>query len=192
MKSEIIFEEWRPVVNYEGLYEVSNFGRIKSLSRFMNNKHGGKSLLKERIIRPAISQKGYLCVALSKDCKMKSFTVHRLVAEAFIPNPNNLLQINHRNEIKTDNSVWNLEWCDNEYNCNYGKHNEKLSISVDVFTTDGVFIETWKGGLRNLAKKYNISSHSQIFNCLYPRKQKDRPRAYINYHAGNYCFKLHN
>lgn len=192
MKSELIKEVWKPVKNYEGLYEVSSFGRVKSLSRYMNHKSGGKSLLKERILRQAINKKGYMCVALCKNCHQNSFLVHRLVAEAFIPNPDNLPQVNHRNEIKTDNSILNLEWCDNEYNCNYGRHNEKLAkYNIDVFTIDGQFIETWKRGINSLAQKYGISSKSQIFYCLFPYKKKDRPRAYINNHTGNYRFKLH-
>lgn len=192
MKSELIKEIWKPVKNYECLYAVSNFGRVKSLSRYMNHKSGGKSLLKERILHQATHPKGYMRVALCKNCHENSFPVHRLVAEAFIPNPDNLPQVNHINEIKSDNSVWNLEWCDNEYNCNYGRHNENLAkYIIDVFTIDGQFIETWKRGINSLAKKYGISSHTQIYNCLFPRKQKDRPRAYINSHAGNYRFKLH-
>ncbi len=92
-------EEWRNVVGYEGLYQVSNLGRIKSLQR-----------KKPRIVKPDIIHTGYLRVMLYKDGKTKKHYTHVLVAKSFIPNPENKSDVNHINGIKTDNRVENLEW----------------------------------------------------------------------------------
>lgn len=116
-------EEWRDVVGYEGLYQVSSWGRIKSLNY---NNTGEEGLLS---LKP--NKGGYIAIKLyKKGEKPKIFLVHRLVAIAFIPNPNNLPQVNHKIddfEHRSDNRVENLEWCTAEYNSNYGTHNEKLS-----------------------------------------------------------------
>lgn len=111
-------EIWRDITGYEGLYQVSNKGKIKSL-------HYGK----EKILKPRKVKKGYLSISLHKDNKSRSFRVHRLVGKEFIPNPYNLPQINHIDEIKTNNCVENLEWCSAEYNDNYGTRNERISKS---------------------------------------------------------------
>ena len=114
MEQEI--EIWRPVVGYEN-YEVSNLGRVKSLNY---NKTGREEILKHKIV------KGYLRLNLCKDSKTHSFFIHRLVAQAFIPNPDNLPQVNHIDECKTNNRVENLEWCSAKYNTNYGSRTEKV------------------------------------------------------------------
>lgn len=98
-------EEWRNITNYEGLYQVSNYGRIKPLS-----KQSGFLILKERIIKPTVKSNGYLQVDLHKDKVRKKFYVHRLVAEAFISNPNNLETINHKDKNRSNNYIDNLEW----------------------------------------------------------------------------------
>ena len=128
-------EYWKPIVGYEGLYMVSNWGRVKS----MNYRHSGK----ERILKPVTNSSGYLLVKLCKDGKVKTFTVHRLVAEHFIPNPNNYKEVNHKDENKTNNVVSNLEWCDRKYNQNYGTRTEKCSKKVYQYTLDGKFVKEW-------------------------------------------------
>ena len=110
-------EEWRDIEGFEGKYQVSNMGRVKSL----NYNHTGK----ERILKAGKSNIGYLQVDLCKDGKGKSYKIHRLVAQAFIPNPENYNEINHVDENKENNRVENLEWCDRSYNCNYGTRNKK-------------------------------------------------------------------
>ena len=124
-------EIWKDIEGFEGLYQVSNLGRVKSLG----NGNSGNS--KERILKARKDKYGYLLVHLYKDGKEKHFTVHRLVAKVFIPNPHNLPQVNHKDENKQNNFVWvnedgsvdfeksNLEWCDGKYNINYGSHNQR-------------------------------------------------------------------
>lgn len=111
---------------------------------------------------------GYVLVALCKEGKQKTFKVHRLVAQAFLDNPNNLPQVNHRDEDKTNNCVNNLEYCDSKYNINYGNHNEKMakskSIPILQFTLDDEFVRRWDG-IRQVERELGIS-HNLICSCL--------------------------
>ena len=109
-------EHWKAIAGYEGLYEVSDLGRVKSL---WNGK--------EKILKPGKNTWGYLKVVLYKDGHGKTITVHRLVAEAFIQNPNNLETINHKDEDKTNNVASNLEWMSIKDKINYGTHNKRVS-----------------------------------------------------------------
>ena len=118
-------EEWRPVVGYEGLYEVSNMGRVKSLER-MKWDNGGCCKVPERILKARKVGGGYLKVNLYKDGKSKSCRIHRLVAEAFIPNPDGLPVINHKDENPKNNNVDNLEWCSYSYNNTYNGKAKKI------------------------------------------------------------------
>ena len=112
-------ETWKSIAGYEGLYEVSDLGRVKSLW------YG-----KEKILKPGKSTGGYLHVALYKNGKAKNSKVHRLVAEAFIQNPNNLTTVNHKDEVKTNNVAGNLEWMSLKDNLNYGTHNKRMAESL--------------------------------------------------------------
>lgn len=116
-------EIWKDIAGYEGYYQVSNLGRVRSVDRIINNNYGdGGSfkLLKGRILKNSYSNSGYPQVILCVNGVKQSRFVHRLVAEAFIPNPNNLTEVNHKDEDKSNNMVDNLEWCSRSYNANYG------------------------------------------------------------------------
>ena len=117
-------EEWKDVVGYEGLYEVSNLGRIRSIDRKVRYKDSYRTV-KGVYIKQISEIYGHLIVKLCKEGKKKQYYVHRLVAQAFIPNPNNLPCINHKNEIPYDNRVDNLEWCTVLYNNTYGTRTQK-------------------------------------------------------------------
>lgn len=106
-------EVWKDIEGYEGLYQVSNLGRVKRIV--------GEGCRCERIISRCTNQRlGRVYVMLSKGGKRKNVTIHRLVANAFIPNPNNLPEVNHIDEDPSNNVVDNLEWCTRTYNSNYG------------------------------------------------------------------------
>ena len=104
-------EEWRDIKGYEGRYQISNYGKVKSLKTNREKK-------------AFIQRFGYLKVQLYDGKKVRNYFVHRLVAQTFIPNYNDLKEINHKDEIKINNSVENLEWCDRSYNCSYGKRKD--------------------------------------------------------------------
>lgn len=160
------------IKGYEGLYQISNLGRVKSLERQVIGKYNSIRTLKEFIMKPNIIKKGYLRIHLCKNGKMKHFLIHQLVASHFIPNPNNFKCVNHKDECKTNNCVENLEWCDIEYNNNYGTRNERLSVS---FTNN----PNKSKQIIQLDKEYNIIneypsineaerngfSHSKIIDC---------------------------
>lgn len=169
-----VIEKWRPIVGYENYYEVSDWGDIRSLSRRVKCR-GGKFRTIDGQIRPSTfnNHTGYMSVLLSKDNKQKRFLIHRLVAEAFIPNPDNLPQVNHINEIKTDNRVENLEFCDSKYNNNYGTKPQKQSEvqinhplkskTVYQYTLDGKFIAEYPS-TREIQRQLGYN-HAQISLC---------------------------
>lgn len=147
-------EIWKDISGYEGKYQISNLGRVKRLG---NNK-----TKKEKIKIPAKNKDGYLRVNLYKEGKYKTFTVHRLVAEAFIQNPNNYPCVNHKDENPSNNNVDNLEWCDYKYNSNYGtcqqRRVEKQSKSVLQFTKDNEFIMEWLSTMECARNGFNQGS----------------------------------
>ena len=119
-------EIWKPVIGYEGLYEVSNLGRVRSVDRLVKYSNGQIHLHKGRILSPGLVHKsGYLQVGLCNNGKTKHKMVYRLVAEGFLPNIDNLPQVNHKDENPFNNCVENLEWCTIEYNINYGTRTQK-------------------------------------------------------------------
>ena len=162
----IKMEVWKDIKDYEGLYQVSNLGRIKSLERNNNqgkgNYHRNEKIRKLKIMKGTNGNKtNYYVVALSKNGKLKKFFVHRLVAIAFIDNPNNKPYINHKDGNGLNNSVDNLEWCTNQENQLYSLYtikttkNTKSVIAYDKRTEEKV-IEFSSIGL---ASKWLLNSH---------------------------------
>ena len=126
-------EVWRPVVGWEGLYEVSSHGQVRSLDRVVEKlEWNGKKyqiLYRGKILAQSLKSIGYCEVTLYLDGKYKTFKVHRLVAEAFIPNPDNLPCVNHKDECKSNNHADNLEWCSHYYNNHYKDRMERAAKS---------------------------------------------------------------
>lgn len=138
-------EIWKPIDGYEGLYEVSNHGNVRSLDRYVMDK-GNPSLRKGRLISACDNGHGYKYVTLYKDGKQKHKHVHRLVAEAFVDNPNNLNEVNHLDFDKSNNVSTNLEWCSRQYNMHHALINGKLSneqnyIPIAKINLDGFVID---------------------------------------------------
>lgn len=182
-------EEWRDIKGYEGLYQVSNFGRVKSFPR-----HGTRSK-EEYIMAGGKDYRGYPTVVLRKNNKGKTTKVHRLVAETFIPNPNNLPQVNHKSGLKNENYVSNLEWISASENMKHAyktglkkitdKQKKIVSdycknyrlIKVNQYSLDGKYIRTWKS-IKEAGTTLNISC-SKICECCKNKRNK----------TGNYIWK---
>lgn len=156
-------EIWKDVKGFEGLYQVSNYGNVKS---------------KRTILKPSTRKDGRKQVVLSKNGKKSTFKIHRLVAIAFIENPLNLKEINHKDEDPANNNVNNLEWCDRMYNQHYGTAIERMSKSMIgkalgsksvlskklyQFTLNGEFIKEWES-LYDANRTLKISPYN-ICSC---------------------------
>ncbi len=172
-------EQWIDI--YDNLYAVSNLGRVKANERDVQTKTGIRHY-KEKILKPEVTADGHLRVVLCKAGIKKRMFVHRLVANAFIPNPDNLPIINHKDEDPSNNKVDNLEWCTYAYNAAYNNRHEKNGDleghNVYVFDSNNNFIEEFPS-ITKAAKKYNIS-----LATLWRRVQDEK---IIN----NHYFKLH-
>ena len=145
-------EVWKDILGYEGIYQVSNLGRIKnSKGRILTTKTTGN----------------YNHILLCKNGKRENFTIHKLVAMAFVPNPNNYKEINHINENARDNRASNLEWCSHKYNINYGTRTkkviEKQSIKISQYDLDGNFIRDWDK-VNDAIREYKNHHISNVLN----------------------------
>ena len=154
-------ETWKDIKNYQGIYQISNLGKIK------NNK--GK------LLKQFKNHKGYLTIQLSKNGDSKTYTVHRLVAQAFIPNPDNKPQINHKNCNKEDNKIDNLEWCTNNENKAHAKINGLCKSSpkggsnlrakkVIQYDIEGRIIRKWDC-IQDIVRCFKIATGSNIIGC---------------------------
>ena len=158
-------EIWKDVSGYEGRYIVSTLGHIKNVKR-------------NKLLKPTIDSKGYSNVKLyMNNIQSKTHKVHRLVASAFLSNPDNKPQINHKDENRTNNRVDNLEWCTNKYNCNYGNHSKHLSKPILQFDKNGNYICKWNGA-SEAGKALNICIQSIQKCCKLKR-----------FSAGGYVWK---
>lgn len=156
-----IKEEWKIIEGYPN-YQISNYGNVKSLN-----------FGKEKILKQKMDRNGYFLVGLSKEGKKKHYLVHRIVASAFIPNPNNLPIINHIDEVKTNNCANNLEWCTQKYNINFGTTKERISKTLKgkilhqkpivQLTKSGLIIGVYESASQ-VERELNIN-HTTISKC---------------------------
>ena len=168
-------EEWKPIKGYEGLYEVSNMGRVKSL-------YYGKDI----ILKQGMDHNGYMVLGLSKDGTRSTKKVHRLVATAFIRNTNNYEVVNHKNGNKKDNTVDNLEWCTSSYNIKHAYHNRLMNTdaqkkSVILYKKYGEYKSITEAAEALGVNKWGLSRaihKSQSINGFIGVIEKD---AYIRY-----------
>ena len=142
----------RDVVGYENIYGVTSCGKIWSYKY-------------KKFLKPRVNRGGYFQVDLMKNGERKTYSLHRIVAEAYLPNLENLPQVNHKDENKANNCVNNLEWCDCKYNNNYGTRNEKVANSHKIpilqFDLNGNFIREW-GSASDVGREVK----STICKCL--------------------------
>lgn len=171
-------ERWLPIPGYEGYYEVSNTGKVKSLTRTITDSNGRQVTYigKEKIQK---INNGYYVVGLNKNGVKKIFKVHRLVALAFIPNPKNLPIVNHKDENKLNNNINNLEWCTIEYNNNYGTKKDRISQNItkkSIIMCDKITHEPIKEFLNaNIAAKE--LGHATYSSGIYKVLHGERPSA---------------
>lgn len=147
-------EKWKDIEGYDGLYMVSDKGRVMSLKT-------------DKILKPRVNSSGYCFVSLHKDGKIKQCTIHRIVADAFIENPNNLSQVNHISEDKHDNDVRNLEWVTPSQNIRHSIHQRSCKISQ--LTLDGELIRQWNSS-QEIERELGYSSSHIISCCKGKRK----------------------
>ena len=189
-----MIEEWRDVKGFEGYYQVSNTGKVKSIGRYVK-RNGRPVFRKGRILKPGVDGCGYFEVCLSKNGVHKTTHIHRLAAEAFLPNPNNLPCVNHKDEDKKNNFVCvndngfvdpsksNLEWCTQEYNINFGtarkRAAEKKSKPIIQYDKNGNFINEWVSA-RLVERELGIRNQN-ICKCLKGKLKS----------AGNYVWRYY-
>ena len=164
-------EVWKDIKGYEGLYQISNFGNVKSLCRIVKRGTNYKPVC-ERLLKSSLN-KGYAYVILSKSGKTKTAWVHRLVAETFIPNPNNLPCINHKDENSSNNNVNNLEWCSYSYNNSYNDVRVRSAITkrkaILQFDKNGNFIKEWSHA-REASEALGLNKRA-IYECCKGRSK---------------------
>ena len=158
-------EIWKDIPGFDGQYQASSHGRIRSLSRQLKLKNGFSRNHLGRILKEFTDRDGYRHVKLSKNNQVKLYRVHRAVAKAFIPNLLNLPQINHKDEVKDNNVAGNLEWCDNLYNTRYG-----TAIQRKANTRRG---KPFVNGRGEKSKTSKLKEHQVISIFKDPRSYKD-------------------
>lgn len=170
-------EIWLPVRNWEGYYEVSNYGRVRSVERIVVCKDGKKRIIKSIILKQHYVKDGYLRVQLSKRGGQricKQYRINRMVAETFIPNPYNLPEVDHINRVKTDNRVVNLRWCTRKENMRNRIWHTRGSVGgkpVLLLTKNGIFLRKYNSA-REAARQTGISNSNISKWCSTNRKSK--------------------
>lgn len=160
----MVNEVWKDIPQYEGLYQISSIGRVKSLKRSINRKNNRLLNLREKYLSLKIDEHGYVKVQLWKDNKGKNIRAHRLVALCFIDNPNHFLEVNHIDGNKTNNNYNNLEWCDYHHNQLESKRLGLNKCTKVNMIKDGILVKTFES--ISEAAKFNNTDRSSIFRCL--------------------------
>jgi hypothetical protein len=155
-------EIWKDIEGYEGYYQISNLARVKSLSRSIIRANGNIYNISEKFLNMGLNKDGYARVALSKNSKQTFMFIHRLVATYFIPNPDSKLEVNHKNGIKSDNSIQNLEWVSPSENVQHGYNIGLSKIGEDRYNSkltnsDIVTIRNSNLKQKELSEIYNVS-----------------------------------
>lgn len=168
-------EIWKNIKDYEKLYQISNFGNVKSLSKFHKTNKNYSSigyLSKEKILKPQLNYYGYYVVNLSKNGKTKVIPIHKLVAMHFIKNINNYKIINHKDGNKLNNNADNLEWCTSKHNIQHAYDNDlmKNCIKVSQFNKSGEHIKDYSS-INKASKETNISQAS-ISQCILGKRKQ--------------------
>ena len=159
-------EYWKEIPGYEGLYEVSNKGNVRNVRR-------------NKLLRLSKTKYGYIQVYLYKNGIRTGLTVHRLVAEAFLSNPDNLPQVNHKDEDKTNNRVENLEWCSAKYNMNFGTRNIRAKeTAIKNGSWSGLSREEYMKEYNREYKKNNREKNRE-YNREYKKNNKEKIREYM-------------
>lgn len=149
-------EIWRDIAGFEGYYQVSNKGNVKGLDRYVKHNYGGYALRKSKLLKKNIQELGYLKVRLRNNPKDSCQFIHRLVAEAFIHNPEKKPQVNHKNAVKTDNRVENLEWCTSKENIKHS-HIMGLQTTESVHGENSHFAKLTEQEVISIRDEYNYS-----------------------------------
>lgn len=164
-------EIWKDIEGYEGLYKISNLGNVLACEKYAKVRGGAYRKINPRLLNPYKCINGYIQINLRKDKKSKPFLIHRLVAKAFIENPNNYSEVNHKDEDITNNIVDNLEWCTHKYNANYGTRNQRMLAHrknrlrpVNQYSKDGKFIKHWES-MSEVEKELGADTGSIIRVC---------------------------
>lgn len=181
-------EIWKDIQGYEGIYQVSNLGRVRSVDRVVIHKDGVKHLYRGRVLKPHYNTSKYLAIGLHYNGISNTYLVHRLVAQVFIPNPNNLPEVNHIDEVITNNKVDNLEWCTSEYNNNYGNHNKNTAKSIrkaKLWTTEHYIEECKKRNIDLPIEDYKGSMVKIKHKCSKGHIYEQRPYSHLQ---GKRCF----
>ena len=169
----MIEEIFKDISGYEGLYQVSNLGNVRSVGMYVG-RGKGTYFQEGRIMKPVKDRGGYLYVNLYKNSKRKVHKVHRLVATAFIENPDNLPEVNHIDENKQNNKVENLEWCDHKQNCNHGTRIERVAETRRKrplqLTLDYTLVKEWSSTAECGRNGFDHSTVSKCCNNKYGKQ----------------------
>jgi hypothetical protein len=166
-KEELENEVWVDIIGYEGLYRISDLGRVMSLAGQKTRKNGVVSSKKEKIVKSHIMKNGYLNVCISKNGTPKSHLIHRIVAEHFIPNPENKKEVNHKNKVRSDARKVNLEWNTRIENVHHSLTLDKTSkyIGVDLCKRD----MRWRATIQINNNRTHIGMFSNPYDAMLAR-----------------------